>query len=50
MLGWTQDEIAEVTGIGQHQVSRIMQNGEIAKMRNDIDSWLIQGKTKENEK
>ena len=47
MLGWTQEEIANVTGINQQSVSNITKNGEIAKMRNSISDWLSQGKTVE---
>jgi transcriptional regulator with XRE-family HTH domain len=36
-LGWTQQEIADKTGLDQSVVSRIMQNTEIGKIHNFID-------------
>lgn len=47
MLGWTQEEIAKVVGINQPTIAKIIQNGKIAKMNNDVSDWLSQGKTVE---
>lgn len=47
MLGWTQEEIAKIAGIDRSVISKIVQNGEIAKMHNSISNWLSQGKTVE---
>jgi len=47
MLGWTQEEIAETTGITQGRISQNINNGEIAKINNSISDWLSQGKTVE---
>jgi len=47
MLGWSTREIAEVVGIDYSNISRVLQNGEIAKMQQAISDWLSQGKTVE---
>jgi transcriptional regulator with XRE-family HTH domain len=46
LLGWTQEEIAKVTGISDRQVRNITgNNGELAKISASISDWLSQGKT-----
>ena len=44
-LGWTQEEIAEKTGLDQSSISKIMNNTEIGKIHNFLQDWLNKGKT-----
>jgi len=42
--GWTQPKIGKAVGLDQSVVSRIMQNGDFAKMHNKMQEFLKQGR------
>ena len=46
-LGWTQEEIAELTGLERSSISKIVNNTNIGKIHNSINDWLSKGKTVE---
>jgi hypothetical protein len=45
LLGWSTREIEQIIEVSDTTVTRLLQNGEIAKMKQSISDWLFQGKT-----
>ena len=43
-LGWTQQEIAEVVGLKRPRVTQIVNNGDFAKINNEMQKYLKQGR------
>ena len=48
-LGWTREQIGELLGVDQDQVSRDMQNSHLGKLHNDLaPDWNDKGIGNEN--